>query len=111
MLQSPPTHALFDSGTVESVPLHEPLLEQARRELAQRLSFTVAYELWVDSWEMALAALASASQSRTLSTDEAAAHRAVVAAERELVTKTFTLLIGADVLEKWSTTNSEVHGR
>jgi hypothetical protein len=54
----------------------------------------VAYELWLGSWEAALSALATATQSRTLSTTDAAAHKAVIAAERELVTRQFTLLLG-----------------
>lgn len=57
---------------------------------------TVAYALWVGSWETALGALATASQSRTLSRREAAAHQAVIAAERKLVTKEFARLLGAD---------------
>ena len=60
--------------------------------VARPVSFAVVYELWLGSWEAALSALATAIQSRTLSTDEAAAHRATIAAERELVTKQFTLL-------------------
>jgi hypothetical protein len=58
------------------------------------ISLTVAYELWLGSWETALSALATATESRTLSTSDAAAHRAVIAAERELVTTQFTLLLG-----------------
>jgi hypothetical protein len=60
--------------------------------MTRRASFAVAYELWLRSWETALSALATAIQGRTLSTDEAAAHKAVIAAERELVTKQFALL-------------------
>jgi hypothetical protein len=54
----------------------------------------VAYDLWLSSWETALSALASATQSRTLSANEVAAHKAEIAAERELVTNQFTLLLG-----------------
>lgn len=67
-------------------------------EVAQRTSFTAAYDLWLGSWETALVALETASQSRTLSTNEASVHRGVIAAEREVVTREFTLLLGADVL-------------
>jgi hypothetical protein len=55
---------------------------------------TPAYELWVTSWEAALAAVLIASQTGTLSADDAVAHRTVVITERELVTKQFTLLVG-----------------
>ncbi len=68
--------------------------QPGRREWTRRLSYTVAYDLWLGSWETALAALATATQSGTLSTNEAAAHKAAIAAERELVTKQFTLLLG-----------------
>ena len=74
---------------------------------------SVAYQLWVDSWETALAALATASQNRTLSTNETAAHKALIAAERELVTKEFTLLLahitGGDLRMRRLSPNSEVH--
>lgn len=60
------------------------------------LSFASAYELWLGSWESELVALATAAESRTLSTIEVAAHKAVIAAERELVTQQFTLLLGAE---------------
>jgi hypothetical protein len=65
-----------------------------QRELARRLSFPVAYDLWLGSWETALAALATATQNGTLSTNEAAAHKAVISAEHEFVTQKFTLLLG-----------------
>jgi hypothetical protein len=67
-----------------------------RRKLSQRPSLALAYELWLDSWEAALSALVTATQDRTLSTNDAAAHKAVIAAERELVTTQFTLLLGHD---------------
>jgi hypothetical protein len=60
-------------------------------------SFGSAYELWLGSWETALSALATAAESRTLSTTEVAAYTAVIAAERELVTEQFTLLLGHSV--------------
>jgi hypothetical protein len=56
------------------------------------LSFASAYELWLGSWDSALSALATAAESRTLSPAEAAPHIAVIAVERELVTKQLTLL-------------------
>lgn len=93
MLQSQPTKASLESGALEPGPIREQVRQH---ELARRLSLTIVYELWVGSWETALAALATASQSRTLSTNEAAAHKAVIAAERELVTQEFALLAGAD---------------
>jgi hypothetical protein len=85
---------------LESAPVRASLdgpAEPRQRGLGRRHSFTVAYELWLDSWEAALAALATASRSRMLSTTEAAAHRAAIAAERELVTRQFTLLLGHQV--------------
>jgi hypothetical protein len=45
------------------------------------------YDLWLRSWETALFALATATGSGTLTTKEASAHKAVIAAEREAVTK------------------------
>jgi hypothetical protein len=57
-------------------------------------SLAVAYELWLDSWEAALSALVAATKGRTLSANDAAAHTAVIAAERELVTIQFTRLLG-----------------
>jgi hypothetical protein len=70
------------------------VLESQPRSLAVEHSLTVAYDFWVGSWDAALAAVATATQSRTLSTNEAAAHKAVIAAEREIVTEHFTLLLG-----------------
>jgi hypothetical protein len=55
-------------------------------------SFSGLYNLWLASWETALAALTSASQTATLSTNDAAAHRAIIAAERDVVTKQLALL-------------------
>jgi hypothetical protein len=57
-------------------------------------ALAVAYELWLDSWEAALSALATATKGRALSANDAAAHRAVIVAERELVTIQFRLLLG-----------------
>jgi hypothetical protein len=100
VLQSQPTQAPLESGELERVPIRERIL-------------TVAFELWLDSWEAALAALATASQDRTLSTNETAAHKALIAAERELVTREFTLLLGhitgGDLRTRPLTPNSEVH--
>jgi uncharacterized membrane protein YdjX (TVP38/TMEM64 family) len=45
------------------------------------------YGLWVGSWETALAAVATATQTRMLSLKVAAAHKAAIAAERKLVMK------------------------
>ena len=75
-------------------------------EISQRPSFTVAYELWLASWDAALAALTTASQSRMVSTNGAAAHKAAIVAEREVVTRHFTRLLGHRVA---LTTNEEVH--
>lgn len=68
--------------------------EPRPRELAGGFSFALVYDLWIGSWETALLALATATQSGTLTTKEAAAHKAVIAAEREVVTKQLTLLLG-----------------
>ena len=59
-----------------------------------RLSLTVAYDLWLASWETAQSALATAAQSRALDPNEVTAHMMVIKTERELVTKRFTLLLG-----------------
>ena len=50
------------------------------------------YQLWLASWETELGAVEIASQTGSLSTSEAAAHRALIAAEREVVVKQLTLL-------------------
>ena len=52
-----------------------------------------AYELWVGSWEAALLAVSTASEIRTISKSEAAAHKAGIAAEREIVRYEFKLLV------------------
>jgi hypothetical protein len=49
-------------------------------------------DLWLASWETAFAALTIASQTGTLLPSDVAAYRAVVAAERDLVTKQLSLL-------------------
>ena len=61
--------------------------------MLRRLSPGLAYDLWLISWDTALEALATATQERTLTTDQAARHRAVIAAEREFVSHEFTLLL------------------
>ena len=45
------------------------------------------YHFWLTSWETALTAVKVASQAGTLSASDAAAHTAVIGAERELVTR------------------------
>jgi hypothetical protein len=52
------------------------------------------YGLWLASWDAALAAVATALRSGTLGADDAAAHRILIAAERDIVTKELTLLVG-----------------
>jgi len=63
--------------------------------VAREASLVVAYGLWVESWQAALAALTTARHDKLVSTREAAAHTAVIAAERELVTKQLMLLMDA----------------
>jgi hypothetical protein len=58
------------------------------------MSYTVAYDLWLDSWQAALSALGAATQIGTLSANQAAAHKAVIAAEREVVSRHFRILLG-----------------
>ena len=50
------------------------------------------HDLWLESWETALAALTIASQTGTLLPNDVAAHRAVIAAERDAVTRQLALL-------------------
>ncbi len=66
-------------------------------EIALQSSLTLTYDLWLTSWETALSALATATRVRTLSANEVAAHSTVITAERELVTKHFTLLLGHEL--------------
>ena len=56
--------------------------------------FDRAYGLWVGSWETALAAVATATQTRMLSLQAAAGHKSTIAAERKLVIQELTLLAG-----------------
>jgi len=63
-------------------------------EPAARLSLTLVHGLWIDSWETALAALTTATQSGTLTATEAAVHKAAIAAERAAVTEQLALLLG-----------------
>jgi hypothetical protein len=68
--KTPDATRSFDSGTLEPVPMREQAVEKGARnggvgsnrgqngpaqpgqyELARRLSFTVAYDLWLSSWE------------------------------------------------------------
>jgi hypothetical protein len=58
------------------------------------LPFTAVFDLWLAAWETALAAVATASQNGALSAHDAAVHRAVIAVEREIVTRQLTLLRG-----------------
>jgi len=60
-------------------------------ETSDATSFAGLYHLWLTSWETALAALTIASQTGMLSTSDAAAHRAAIAAERDVVTKRLAL--------------------
>jgi hypothetical protein len=53
------------------------------------------YDLWLASWEAALAALTIASQTRALSPTDVAVHRAAIAAERDVVTRQLVLLTTA----------------
>ena len=57
-------------------------------------------EHWRASWETALTALASATVSRALPTAEADAHRVLIDAERELVTRELGLLVVERTLER-----------
>jgi hypothetical protein len=116
VVQSQATTRSLDFGTFEPVPKRQQAVDRDARDggvesnrsqngpaqprrhgLARRVSLTVAYDLWLGSWETALSALATATQSRTLGTTEGAAHKAVIAAERELVTKQFTLLLSHEL--------------
>jgi hypothetical protein len=69
------------------------VIEPGQREPTRPASFAAMLDLWVASWETELAALASATQTGTLSTAEAAIHRTVIAAERGSVTKQLRLLV------------------
>jgi hypothetical protein len=68
-------------------------VEPGQREVTRSSSFPALLELWIASWETALTALATATQTRTFGTAEAAAHRTVIAAEREVVTKHLARLV------------------
>jgi hypothetical protein len=102
---SPPPDAPIASGTLEGAQAREQGVRSRGcpapttfppRELGRRPSLSVAYELWLDSWEAALSALVTATKGRALSTNAAAAHKAVIVAERKLVTTQFTQLFGHD---------------
>jgi len=59
-----------------------------------QLPFNVLYDHWLEAWETALAAVATANESGALSAHDAAVHRAVIVVERELVMQQLTLLRG-----------------
>ena len=69
-------------------------LSMAPGMTATRPSRALTYDLWLTAWETALSALAIAKQTRALSANEAAAHSAVITAERNLVAKHFAQLLG-----------------
>jgi hypothetical protein len=101
----PPPDAPFAYGALEGAQAREQGARSqggparttlVRHELDRRPSLAVAYELWLQSWEAALWALVTATKGRALSTNAAAAHRAVIVAERKLVTTQFTHLLGHD---------------
>lgn len=60
----------------------------------------VVRERWRASWETALAALASATVARALATTEVEAHRVLITAERELVTRELGLLVVDRAVER-----------
>jgi hypothetical protein len=66
-------------------------------EIDLRPSLNLTYDLWLASWEAALSAVAAATRIRALSTKEAAEYRAVIDAERELVTEDFALPLGHEL--------------
>ncbi|HEU5372496.1 MAG TPA: hypothetical protein VFU51_08925 [Gaiellaceae bacterium] len=66
------------------------------------------YDLWLATWETALAALATATRSRALSANQAAAHTAVINTERELVTKHFTVLLGRELPRRRASDNGSI---
>jgi hypothetical protein len=68
--------------------------QAAEPGIGGELSLTIAYELWLGSWSTALTAVETATQSRSISTSEAAVQRHLIAAERQTVTKQFSLLVG-----------------
>jgi hypothetical protein len=59
-----------------------------------------AYDLWLGSWETALAAIMTATQARELTIKAAAGHTAVIAAEREVVTREFLRVAGLTEQER-----------
>jgi hypothetical protein len=69
-----------------------PIAQRRAYDLGRSLIST--YDLWLASWETALAAISIATRSGTFSTHEAAARNAVIKAERELVMTHFTGLLG-----------------
>lgn len=73
---------------------------QAALEPAGAAAIDAVREHWRTSWETALTALASATVARALATPEAEAHRVLIAAERELVTRELHLLVFERALER-----------
>ena len=80
----------------------------AREAADLPMPLITVYDLWLATWDTALAALATATRSRALSTNEAAAHSAVINAERELVTKHFALLLGRELPRRRSSDNGSI---
>lgn len=82
--------------------MHAPISPRWTEEQAYSLLSVTAsrdgeietvYELWLASWDTSLAAVATASQTGALSAPDAARHRSLVAAEREIVLRQLTLLV------------------
>jgi hypothetical protein len=73
----------------------QPLLPSPATANAQgsAVEYAVLFDLWLGTWGTALTALACATESRTLGINEAAAHRAAIAAERGVVTRHFAVLL------------------
>jgi hypothetical protein len=69
----------------------------------ERGTFEAAYGLWVGSWETALAAVASATQTRTLTVQAAADYKTTIAVERKLVAKELTFLTGRSYAKQTET--------
>jgi hypothetical protein len=84
------------NASLESGALDLALMRADANEprVGGRRPLALVYSLWLGSWETARSALAAASRSGTLSASEAAAHKALIAAERTIVIEQLTLLVG-----------------
>lgn len=87
----------FAAPNITAQPTQETAALPARGAADFPMPLITIYDFWVATWETTLAALATATRSRALSANQAAAHSAVINAERELVTRLLAALLRGEL--------------